>query len=219
MNGPQDLGGSMGFGPVAPEKDEPLFHAEWEKRALALTLAMGATGQWNLDASRHARESLPPAQYLSSSYYEIWMAGLEKLMLEHGLVTREELATGRMSTAPKPVAGKLLADDVAAVLAAGRSTSRTVTAPARYAAGDRVRARNMHPVSHTRLPRYLRGHEGEIVLLHGAHVFPDTHARGEGEAPQHLYTVRFSAREVWGGDHPAADSVSADLWESYLEPA
>jgi nitrile hydratase len=218
MNGPQDLGGQMGFGPVAPETDEPVFHAPWEKRALALTLAMGAAREWNIDISRHARESLPPAQYLSSSYYEIWIAGLCKLMLAQGLVTAAELASGKMAVPPKKVAGKLLAENVAKSLAKGGPTSRPGTAP-RYKPGDRVRTRNMHPQTHTRLPRYLRGHVGEIVHLHGAHVFPDSNAHGKGEAPQPLYTVRFSAREVWGEARHPNDTVSADLWESYLEPA
>lgn len=219
MNGPQDLGGQMGFGPVAPEQDEPVFHAPWERRALALTLAMGAAREWNIDISRHARESLPPAQYLGSSYYEIWIAGLSRLMLARNLVTGDELASGRMKVAAKKVAGKLLAKDVPAVLAKGGPTTRPETAPPRFATGDRVRTRNMHPVTHTRLPRYLRGHVGEIVLLHGTHVFPDTNAHGKGESPQALYTVRFSARDIWGEARNPRDTVSADLWESYLEPA
>jgi nitrile hydratase len=218
MNGPQDLGGQMGFGPVAPEKNEPVFHAPWERRALALTLAMGATREWNIDIGRHARESLPPAQYLSSSYYEIWLAGLCKLMLARGLVTADEIASGKMAVAPKKVAGKLLADNVAAALAKGGPSNRTDAAP-RYKLGDRVRTRNMHPATHTRLPRYLRGHVGEIVRLHGTHVFPDSNAHGKGEAPQPLYTVRFSARDVWGEARHPKDTISADLWESYLEPA
>lgn len=219
MNGPQDLGGQMGFGAVAPEYNEPIFHAPWESRALALTLAMGAAREWNIDKSRHARESLPPAQYLGSSYYEIWIAGLVELMVKQGLVTREEAASGKMAVAPKKVAGKLLPQDVPAVLAKGGPTSRTTTAAPRFKPGNKIRTRNMHPTSHTRLPRYLRGHVGEIVLLHGAHVFPDTNAHGKGENPQALYSVRFSAREVWGEARHPRDTVSADLWESYLEPA
>jgi nitrile hydratase beta subunit len=217
MNGPQDLGGQMGFGPVAPEKDEPVFHAPWEGRALALTLAMGAAREWNIDMGRHARESLPPAQYLSSSYYEIWIAGLSKLMLARGLVTADELASGKMAVPPKKVAGKLLANNVATALAKGGPANRSDIAP-RYKVGDKVRTRNIHPQTHTRLPRYLRGHLGEIVHLHGTHVFPDTNAHGKGEAPQPLYTVRFSARDIWGEAHHPRDSISADLWESYLEP-
>jgi nitrile hydratase beta subunit len=220
MNGPQDLGGQMGFGPVAPEKDEPVFHAPWERRALALTLAMGATREWNIDISRHARESLPPAQYLSSTYYEIWIAGLCKLMLAKGLVTADELASGKMTAPPKKVAGKLLlAKDVPAALAKGGPTTRAAAAAPRFAIGDKVRAKNIHPQTHTRLPRYLRGHFGEVVLLHGTHVFPDSNAHGKGEAPQPLYTVRFSAHEIWGEARNLRDQVSADLWESYLDPA
>lgn len=218
MNGPQDLGGQMGFGPVAPEKDEPIFHAPWERRALALTLAMGATREWNIDISRHARESLAPAQYLGSSYYEIWIAGLTKLILAKGLVTEDEVASGKMGVAAKKVAGKLFAKDVATALAKGGPSSRAATTP-RFKPGDKVRTKNMHPVTHTRLPRYLRGHVGEIVLLHGTHVFPDTNAHGKGENPQALYTVRFSAREIWGDARHPKDTVSADLWEAYLEPA
>jgi nitrile hydratase subunit beta len=220
MNGPQDLGGQMGFGPVAPETDEPVFHAPWERRVLALTLAMGAAREWTIDMSRHARESLPPAQYLSSSYYEIWIAGLSKLMLARGLVTEAELASGKMAVPAKEVAGKrLLAKYVPAVLAKGGPSTRPAAAPPRYKLGDRVRTKNMHPATHTRLPRYLRGHEGEIVLLHGTHVFPDTNAHGKGENPQALYTVRFLARDIWGVARNPRDEVSADLWESYLEPA
>jgi len=220
MNGPQDLGGQMGFGPVAPEKDEPIFHAPWERRALALTLAMGATREWNIDMGRHARESLPPAQYLSSSYYEIWIAGLRKLILARGLVTEDELASGKMTAPPKKVVGKLLlAKDVPAVLAKGGPTTRPAATPPRFKVGDKVRTKNIHPQTHTRLPRYLRGHVGEIALLHGTHVFPDSNAHGKGEEPQPLYTVRFSAREIWGEARNPRDAVSADLWEPYLEPA
>lgn len=219
MNGAQDLGGMMGFGPIAPEADEPWFHAEWERRVFALTLAMGASGAWNLDQSRHARESLDPARYLASTYYEIWFEGLCRLMRERGLVTARELDQGRMSEPAKPLKRKLAARDVAKVLKAGGPTEREASAPARFAPGDAVRARNMHPFGHTRLPRYLRGHAGEVVAARGAHVFPDTHARGDGENPQWLYTVRFTARALWGGDRNPNDSVHADLFEPYLEPA
>jgi nitrile hydratase subunit beta len=219
MNGAQDLGGMMGFGPVEPEEDEPVFHAEWERLVFALTLAMGATGAWNLDASRHARESLDPARYLSSTYYQIWLEGLARLLREAKLATPEELATGRMAAPPAPLKRVLAAADVDRALAAGASTDREPPAPARFRAGDRVRARNMHPFGHTRLPRYVRGRTGEIVQVNGAHVFPDSHAHGLGEDPQWLYTVRFTARELWGEDRNGGDAVHADLWEPYLDPA
>lgn len=216
MSGVHDLGGLRNFGAVAPEPDEPPFHHEWERRAFALTLAMGATGQWNLDQSRAARESLPPAQYLASSYYRIWTLGLEQLMLARGLVSAEELADGRMRVAPVPTAGALAADRVAAVLSQGKSTLRSIGGSPRFAAGDAVRARELQPATHTRLPRYCRGKPGTIVRLHGPHVFPDTHARALGEQPQWLYTVRFEARDLWGED-TTASAVHVDCWESYLE--
>ena len=217
MNGAQDLGGMQGFGPVEPERDEPPFHDAWERRAFALTLAMGASGTWNLDQTRHARESLPPARYLASSYYRIWLDGLERLLLERGLVTADELADGRWRAPGAPLARRLDAAAVASVLATGSPTERAARGPARFAPGDAVRARTMNPVSHTRLPRYVRGRVGHVVSVHGAHVFPDTHAaRGDAD-PQWLYTVRFDARELWGGDTTAA-SVHVDCWEPYLEP-
>ncbi|WP_298725308.1 nitrile hydratase subunit beta [uncultured Ferrovibrio sp.] len=219
MNGAADMGGMMGFGPVCPEgEDEPKFHAEWERRVFALTLAMGATGQWNLDMSRSARESLPPPEYLSKSYYGIWLAGLEKLMTERGLVTPEEIETGRSLQPPKPLPRILNVDAVATVLAKGGPTERETNTAARFKVGDRVRAKNMHPTSHTRLPRYVRGHEGVIELVHGAHVFPDSNALGQGEQPQWLYTVRFKGTELWGEAADPTLSVSVDAWESYLEP-
>lgn len=217
MNGPHDLGGMMGFGPVAPEPSEPVFHSEWERRAFAVALAMGATRQWNIDISRHARENIPPAEYLGSSYYEIWFEGLNHLLSSKGLATPEEIATGVMSTPAKSVSGKLMAKDVAAVLAKAGGSGRKPQSPALFAIGDRVRAKNIHPTGHTRLPRYLRGHAGEIVAIHGAHVFPDSSAHEKGDDPHWLYTVRFSSREVWGDLARDGDTISADLWEPYLE--
>ena len=216
MNGVHDMGGMQGFGPVLPEADEPRFHAPWERRVFALTLAMGATGQWNLDQSRFARESLPPAQYLNSSYYQIWLAALGRLMVERGLVTPEEITDGRMRQPPSGIASVLSAERVEAVLAAGSATVRPAVAPARFAIGAAVRARSINPTSHTRLPRYCRGKSGTVTKLHGPHVFPDANARGEGEQPRWLYTVRFGAHELWGADTTAA-AVHVDCWEPCLE--
>jgi nitrile hydratase len=219
MNGAQDLGGMMGFGPVNPEKDEPWFHAAWERRAMGVTIAVGATGAWNIDMSRHARESLPPAEYLSSSYYEIWTKGLERLVVKTGLVSEEELRLGQALAPPAPVRRVLKPEDVPAVLARGGPTEREASHPARFRVGDRVRTRNMHPTGHTRLPRYARDREGVIERVNGVHVFPDTNAHGQGENPQWLYTVRFSGRELWGEEADPTLLVSVDAWESYLEPA
>lgn len=218
MNGPQDMGGLQGFGPVLPDTDDAAFHEPWEGRAFALTLAMGFTGSWNLDQGRFARESLPPALYLSSGYYRIWFEALERLMLERGQVTEAEVADGRLREPPRALARILKAESVAKVLSHGGPTQRPAAGPARFAPGQTVRARTMHPPTHTRLPRYVRGHIGTVLSLHGAHVYPDTHAHGQGEAPQWLYTVRFEARELWGED-TSASSVCVDCWEPYLEPA
>lgn len=217
MNGPHDLGGRMGFGAVAPEVNEPLFHAEWEARALGLTLCSGALGRWTLDESRHARESLPPAIYYSASYYEIWIRALEVLLHRHGLVDAGDLAEGPTLAAPDPK--RLDAARVAAALARGTLCDRPIADPARFAPGDRVRARNLHPRGHTRLPRYLCGHPGRIEADHGGFVLPDSNAHGHGEAPQRVYTVVFDGAEVWGPDAEPGLTISADLWEGYLEHA
>lgn len=219
MNGAQDMGGQMGFGPVAPEPDEPTFHAEWEKRALAVTLACGAMGHWSIDASRHARETLAPLDYLGSSYYEIWIKALEKLLGSEGFVNDEELRAGRALAAPRPPNRVLHTDEVAAALARGSPSERPATTPARFALGDRVRTANEHPAGHTRVPRYARGRMGRIERVHGVHVFPNTSAHGRGEHPQWLYTVAFAGHELWGGGADASLTVSIDAWESTLEPA
>lgn len=212
MNGVHDLGGMQGFGPVRPEVDEPAFHAEWERRALAMTLAVGALGRWNIDQSRHTRESLPPATYLGSSYYKIWTLGIEELLEESGLLqeegmtprTGEELLTGFSSQ--------------------GSYERPTEQAPA-FAVGQRVRARNLNPRGHTRLPRYVRGRTGQVVAVRGAHVFPDRHAAPVGpgvvgdQTPEWLYTVDFTGTELWGEDADPRLTVSVDAWEPYLEDA
>ncbi len=218
MNGVHDMGGLQSFGPVVPERDEPRFHHEWERRAFALTLAMGATGSWNLDQTRDARERTPPAQYLASSYYRIWIEGLGRLLLKRGLVTREELDNGQISSSPPPVVDVLKAERVATGLARGAPTKRARAEPALFGVGNVVRTRVVNPATHTRLPRYCRGKRGTIIKLHGAHVFPDANACGRGEAPQWLYTVRFDATELWGPDTTAA-AVCVDCWEPYLEAA
>jgi nitrile hydratase subunit beta len=219
MNGAQDLGGMMGFGPIAPEPNEPLFHAQWEKRALAVTIAAGGCGLWSIDEARHARETLPPAEYLSKSYYDVWISGLEKLAVSHGLITAEELASGHAAAPPRAVPRKLTVDRVASALAAGTPCDRPATTAAAFGVGEKVRAREMNPKGHTRLPRYARGKTGIVEAARGVFVFPDTSAHGQGEAPQWLYTVRFAARELWGADAAPNASVTIDAFEPYLERA
>lgn len=224
MNGVHDMGGMHGFGPVRPEAAEPRFHAPWEARALGLTLAMGATGAWNLDQTRHTRESLPAARYLSASYYEIWILALERLLRERGLLGADELADGRPRAPARPLPRVLRATEVDAVLARGAPTARTAATAARFAVGDLVRTRQRHPAGHTRVPRYARGRVGVVEQLHGAHVFAEAHAASPpggafDEAPQWLYTVRFDGRELWGEDAEPGTSLSIDAWEATLEPA
>lgn len=212
-----DLGGQLGHGAVVPEPEGDPFHASWEPAALALTLAMGATRSWNIDMSRAARETLP--DYAHLSYFQIWIAALEKLMLERGQVTPQELATGRMLHAPVRIARVLAAADVQSALAKGSPTGRVTLAPPRFALGQRVRTRAGAVPHHTRLPGYARGKCGVIERLHGGHVFADPHAQGLGEQPQPLYTVVFGSEELWGAGATPGLQVSVDAWEPYLEPA
>ena len=219
MNGPHDVGGHMGFGPVAPERDEPIFHADWERRALGVTLCANGLGHWPGDTNRRFRETLHPADYYASSYYEIWIKALEILLARHGFIYPQDIAEGRAvlpATAPNRV---LYADDVAATLRRGSRYDRPIDTAPRFAAGERVRARNINPTGHTRLPRYVRGKTGVIESVHGGFVFPDTNAHGGGEDPQRLYTVVFTARELWGDYADSTLSVSVDAFEPYLEPA
>jgi nitrile hydratase subunit beta len=222
VNGGHDLGGMHGLGPIdpEPEADEPVFHHDWEKRVFALTLATGALGQWSIDMGRHARERQHPADYLRHTYYENWLAGLEKLLVERGLVSADELASGSTSgRADEALRQRMLqAADVTGALAKRGSYEVAIDPPPRFAIGDRVRAINRHPSGHTREPRYVRGRVGVVHEHYGAHVFPDRSAAGQREG-RHLYSVRFAAEELWGESAVPASAVYADLWEDYLEPA
>jgi nitrile hydratase beta subunit len=217
MNGVHDMGGMHGFGPVRPEPDEPVFHADWEARALALNRAMSYARLWTIDASRAAIEELPPDVYLTRPYYAKWQLRLEQLLLDLGLIGADELKAGHSLRPGRPLPRKLAAADVAQALTRG-SYGREAAAPARFKPGDRVRTRNLHPTTHTRLPRYARGRRGTIECVRGCHVFPDAVAVGKGENPQWLYTVRFEGRELWGESADPALTVSIEAWEPYLEP-
>ncbi len=219
MNGVHDMGGMDGFGKVEAEPNEPMFHTEWEGRVLAMVRAMGAAGAFNIDTSRFYRETLPPHVYLSSSYYKKWFLGLEEMLIEKGYISREDVAAGHAvqpAKALKP--GKLKLDAVEHSMVRGKF-ARPAPAPARFKIGDRVRAKNIHPSTHTRLPRYVRGHVGVVELNHGCHVFPDSAAIERGENPQWLYTVVFEGRDLWGADGDPTLKVSIDAFEPYLEPA
>jgi nitrile hydratase subunit beta len=218
VNGVHDMGGMHGFGKVEPEPNEPVFHAAWEGRVIALQRSMVYTGEWNIDMSRAAQEGLPPPVYLGVSYYKRWALGMERNLLNRGLVGADELAAGHALHPPKPVKRKLTADDISPVMSRGRY-ARPATAPARFKIGDHVRAKNIHPQTHTRLPRYVRGHAGVIERIEGCHVFPDSVALGEGENPQWLYTVVFAGPDLWGPDSDPSLKVSIEAFEPYLEPA
>ena len=219
MNGVHDMGGMQDMGPVQYEKNEPVFHARWEGRALALNLATAAFRKWNIDAGRHEIELIPPAEYLRMSYYEKWTARLIELLVKSGMVTRAEIESGKPAPGSLKATPALTADKVSAMLRSGALASRNVPVAAQFKAGQRVRARNIHPGGHTRLPRYARGKLGAIERDHGVYVFPDTNSKFLGEKPQHVYSVRFAARELWGEQASPLDSVYIDLWDDYLEPA
>jgi nitrile hydratase beta subunit len=219
MNGAHDLGGMHGFGPVAPDPNEPLFHGDWEKRCFALTLAVGFTGQWNIDASRFAREQMPPGEYLSTGYYEHWLFGLEYLLVDRSLATPEEMDAGKALVEPKPIARTLQAKDVVSTLSKGGPSERADAGDRLFAVGDKVRTRNLNPATHTRLPRYARGKVGTVHLAHGSHVFPDQNSQYQGEAPQPLYNVRFEGEELWGSAAEPGACTYIDLWEDYLDAA
>jgi nitrile hydratase subunit beta len=226
-----------GMGPLAREAGEPVFHEEWERRAFAVTLAAAFVGRWNLDQTRHARELMAPAEYLGSTYYEHWLHGLERQLAERGLVTPDEIAarlaamrggTAEGARTASPVAagprstppGRVLkAADVETVLRKGSTTRMLDRVPPRFRPGDPVRARTMHPTGHTRLPRYVRGKRGVIDRDHGVFVFPDVSAKADVKRPQHCYSVRFTAREVWGPDASDRDVIHVDCFDDYLEPA
>lgn len=221
MNNVHDLGGMQAFGPVNPEPEtgEPVFHAEWERRVFAVTLASGAAAGWSLDASRHTRESLPPALYLTSSYYEIWLEALTRQLIGAGLISAAECQTGQPdggSNAP-PVSA-LLPEAVAPMLAVGKPSAMDSEIAPRFSVGDRVRVVNAHPRGHTRATRYARGRIGIVAARRGVHLFADKSAHGIREG-QHLYNIRFSAQELWGAEANARDSVNLDLWDDHLEPA
>ena len=219
MNGVHDMGGMDGFGKVEAEPNEPVFHAAWEARTMALVRAMGAAGAFNIDTSRFYREALRPDVYLSSSYYKKWLLGLEDLLVEKGYVAREEVDAGQAMSPAKPLKrGKFTLDDVERIMVRGKF-GRAAPSPAKFKPGDRVRAKNIHPVTHTRLPRYVRGHVGIIERDHGCHVFPDSAAQDAGENPQWLYTVVFDGAELWGKDVDPTVKVSIDAFEPYLEAA
>jgi len=218
MNGVHDMGGMHGMGPVEIERNEPVFHAEWERRVFALRLACAFHRRWNIDMNRHAIEQMPPADYLAASYYERVLFGFTRLLVEHGLVGAGELATGK-ADGKASVAGVLSPDGIDTLLRTRIRARRDEDVPPKFGVGEPVVARNIHLTGHTRLPRYVRGKQGVICRDHGVFVFPDSSAMTRDPSPQHLYTVRFAARELWGADASTRDGVYLNLWDGYLDAA
>ena len=209
----------MGFGPVVAEMDEPVFHGGWEARVLANVIATQAIGWWSGDASRFARESLNPGYYLTHSYYEIWLAALENILRAQNLVADDEITAGHALREARKPERVFEAANVTSALRRGWPSERETNTSAQFSVGQKVRAKNMHPTTHTRLPRYARGRVGVVEAIRGCHVFPDANAHGRGPDPQWVYNVRFTARELWGPDADPRNSVTVDAFEPYLEPA
>jgi nitrile hydratase beta subunit len=219
VNGVHDMGGMDGFGKVEPEANEPVFHEEWEGRVLAMVRTMEGAGAFNIDTRRRYQETLPPHTYLASSYYQIWFLGLEDLLIDKGFIAASEVAAGHATGPMKPLKrGKFTVNDVERVTVRGMY-GREASAPAKFKPGDRVRAKNMHPATHTRLPRYTRGHVGVVERNLGCNVYPDSAAMEAGENPQWLYTVVFDGVELWGPDADPTLKISIDAFEPYLEKA
>jgi len=219
MNGVHDMGGEQDMGPIQYEKDEPVFHAAWEGRVYAMNRAMAAWRKWNLDASRHNGELRNPADYFRMSYYERTLAGLTELSVKSGLVTLAEIESGKPALGSTKATPPFTTADATAPGRYRASARRQAAVSPRFAVGQQVRARNINPIGHTRLPRYARAKFGTIDRDHGVFIFPDTNAHYLGEKPQHVYSVRFPARELWGEQAKPQDAVYLDMWDDYLEPA
>ena len=219
MNGVHDMGGMQDMGAVQREKNEPVFHQRWEGRVWGMMWLGSAWGKWNLDAMRHSIERIPPADYLRMSYYEKWLAALVDLVTGRGLVTRAELESGKPAAGSAKATPPVKAEGVPALIARGNPVKRDVAVAARFHVGQRVRGRNINPVTYTRLPRYARGKIGTVERDHGVFLFADSNAHFQGEKPQHLYSVRFAARELWGEQAAPRDAVYVNLWDDHLEPA
>lgn len=218
MNGIHDIGGMQGLGPVFTEPNEPVFHHDWERRAMGMFPALFANGNFNVDEFRHAIERMSPIHYLEGTYYEHWIHAFETLLVEKGVITKAELETGKAAS-EKTATPVLTPAIVDSLLKTGASARVAEDVKARFSVGDKVRVINKNPLGHTRMPRYTRGKVGTIAIDHGIFVTPDTVAHGNGEHPQHVYTVSFSAVELWGKDASTTDTVRVDLWDDYLEAA
>jgi len=218
MNGVHDMGGMHGMGPIEYEQHEPVFHEEWEGRVYALTRVLRLGPKWNVDMSRFSIEQIPPVRYLASSYYERWLLGLERRLLESGVLSPEELADGQARPGGVPVP-RMAAAEVRASFQPWHAPQPEADAPPRFRVGERVLARKLNPRTHTRLPRYVRGRAGVVDRDLGVQNLPDSRVARQDPKPQHVYSVRFTARELWGPDASSRDALYIDLWDDYLDSA
>lgn len=228
MNGIHDLGGMHGFGVVEHDPREPLFHADWERTVLAVQLTALGQRLYNLDELRHSIERMPPDEYLNATYYERWLAAIDRLLIEKGVIDAAELERRAAAfqddpqafpTPPSATPGETEFVHPALDRRRGHPFRREASAPPRFAIGDTVLTKHWQPAGHTRLARYVRGKRGRVHRHQGCFVFPDANAHGRGEEPDHVYNVRFEAEELWGESAAHRDAVYVDLWESYIEPA
>ena len=210
-----DLGGRPGFGAV-PVSDDVLFHADWERRAFAVTQFSQRAAGFNTDAFRHGIEREVPSTYRAAAYFEKWIRNAERMLVEGGIVTAEEIDARIGGVAVDPGTPRRTTDATPPV---GRGTLRSVDTPPRFAVGDDVRVSTTYRThGHTRLPEYVRGHVGTIILLNDGWIFPDTHAHGKGEQPTWVYAVAFESDVLWPETAEAGrHQVIADLFEPYLE--
>lgn len=215
-----DLGGMRGLGPVQASPAEPVFHENWERQICSTNMAVWFAGAWCADENRHSMEKMSPEHYLHTSYYEHWLHFMENLLVDKGIVTWEEVHTGKSSSI-SPACAALVKIAPAACWPAfleGGSTWLPATSDPAFAVGDIVRCKVINPSGHTRLPKYARGRQGVVVAYRGSFDLSDTRAQGLTGNSQHQYGVRFTARELWGEDGVQSDAVYLDLFESYLEP-
>ena len=217
MNGVHDMGGMQGMGPIQYERNEPVFHAPWEARTYVLNRAVRAWRKWSLDTDRYGIEILPAADYLRMSYYERWFTRLAAHVVKYGLVTKEEMDSGKPAPGSPKATPPLTAAMSAGFVSRGIPSSDDPKVRPLFKVGQRVRARNINPVGHTRLPRYARGKAGTITIDHGVYGFPDTNAHFLGDKRQHVYSVRFTGRELWGNSASPRHFVHIDMWDDYLE--
>ncbi len=209
------MGGMDGFGEVQPQDGEA-FHDTWEKQVFAASLLVRTGG--SLDERRLAGESISPIEYLSQSYFARWLDRLEGSLLKNGFITEEELRNPEGRLARVDGYQAVRAEEVEA-RRTGVSKRMQVDVPPKFQVGDEVIVKNEHPRGHTRCPRYFRGRRGQVHIDHGVYPFPDTVAHGLGDKPQHCYSVRFTATELWGSRGNPRDRVYVDLFDDYLETA